>query len=68
MTRKNARLIEQLLEDAVEMHSQEMISFHGNDAEHRGLAPEVCSYCKTFEEVANVLGVDLEESVAAVTG
>lgn len=68
MTRENARLVQQLLEHAMEMHSKEMNDYHGNDAEHRGLAPDVCSYCKAFEDVASLLGVDLKESVEALTG
>jgi hypothetical protein len=68
MTKRDARLVEQLLEHAVEMHSKELTSYHGNDAEHRGLAPDTCSYCKTFEDVASLLGVDLRESVDALTG
>ena len=68
MTRENARLVEQLLEHAVEMHSKEINDHHGGDAEHRGLAPDACSYCKTFEDVARLLGVDLKESVEALTG
>lgn len=68
MTKENARLVEQLLEHAVEMHSKELSDYHGNDAEDRGLAPDTCSYCKTFESVANLLGVDLKQSVEALTG
>jgi len=68
MTKQSARLFEQLLEFAIEMHSKEMNDFHGDDVEHRGLAPEICSYCKTFEEVANLLSIDLQESVEAITG
>lgn len=68
MTKKNAILVERLLENAIEMHSKEMSDYHGNDAEHRGLAPDACSYCKTFEDVANLLGLDLRESIEALTG
>lgn len=68
MTKKNAMLVERLLENAIEMHSKEMSDHHGNDAEHRGLAPDACSYCKTFEDVANLLGLDLRESIEALTG
>jgi len=63
MTEENARLVEKLLEHAMEMHSKEMNDYHGDDAEHQGLAPEACGYCKTFEDVASLLGVDLKESI-----
>lgn len=68
MTREDARLVEELLEHAVEMHSKEMNEYHGNDAQDRGLAADACSYCKTFEDVASLLGVDLEERVEALIG
>ena len=68
MTGEEERLVEQLLEHAVEMHSKELNDYHGDDAEDRGLAPETCAYCKTFEEVAKLLGVDLKGSVGAVIG
>lgn len=68
MTRENAQLVEQLLDHALEMHSKEMNDYHGDDAERHGLAPDACSYCKTFEDVANLLGVDLKEKVEALTG
>ena len=68
MTGDEEQLVEQLLEYAVEMHSKELNDYHGDDAEDRGLAPEVCTYCKTFEEVAKLLGVDLKGSVEAVVG
>jgi hypothetical protein len=68
MTKKNAILVERLLENAIEMHSKEMSDYHGNDAEHRGLAPDACGYCKTFEDVANLLGLDLKESIEVLTG
>lgn len=67
MTGKDARLVEQLLEHAVEMHSGEMDDYHGGDAERRGLAPEVCSYCKTFEDVAKHLALDLKPSLEGIT-
>jgi hypothetical protein len=67
MTREEARLVEQLLEHAVEMHSREMNDFHAGDAEHRGLAPEACSYCETFEQVANSLGINLRANLEAIT-
>jgi len=68
MTGEEERLVGQLLEYAVEMHSKELNDYHGDDAEDRGLAPEACTYCKTFEEVAKLLGVDLKGSVEAVIG
>lgn len=67
MTREEARLVEQLLEHALEMHSREMDDYHAGDAEHRGMAPEACSYCDTFEHVANRLGIDLKTTIDAVT-
>jgi hypothetical protein len=68
MTRKSEQLIGQLLEHAVEMHSKEMKDYHGGDVKYPGLAPEACSYCKTFDAEADLLGIDLTASVEASTG
>lgn len=67
MTRGEATLVEQLLECAVEMHSTEMNNYHGGDAEQRGLAPHVCSYCNTFEDVARHVGLNLNASIEAIS-
>ncbi|MGB8065729.1 MAG: hypothetical protein WCF26_27840 [Candidatus Sulfotelmatobacter sp.] len=67
MKRESAQLVEQLLEYALEMHSKEMRECHGDDADHPGLAPDVCSYCKTFEGVAKLLDRDIEATVEAIT-
>lgn len=68
MKRESAQLVEQLLEHALEMHAKEMRERHGDDADHPGLAPEVCSYCKTFEDVAKLIDRDMEATVEVITG